>query len=98
VVDLAFDAELVEGLQPVELVQSRGHPGVQLEQVDPVGPQPAQRRLDAGAQVPAGVASAHLGLVVVGVGPDDGLDLGGDVDPGASPLPHGPADHVLAVT
>ena len=96
-VDLAFDAELVEGLQPVQLVQPRGHPRVQLEEVDPVGPQPSQRRVDAGAQVPAGVATAHLGLIVVGVGPDDGLDLGGDVDPGAGPLLHGPADDVLAV-
>jgi len=37
VVDLAFDAELVEGLQPVQLVQPGGHPGVELEQVDAFG-------------------------------------------------------------
>jgi len=84
--DLSFQQQLVQGLQPVERLHPVGHPAVQLEQVDPLDAQPAQGLFHRVPQMPPRIPAAHLGSIVIGVRPDRGLHLGGHVDPVAAPL------------
>src|SRR3954471_19052877 len=78
--DLALALEAAEALEGAGVAVPGAGPSVELEEVDVVGLEVAERALEALAEVGLGVAAGYV--VVGGGGPlaGGGRDLGGDVD------------------
>ncbi len=58
-IDLAFEPQGVERLQPIQGMQSVAHPTVQLENVESFEAEPAQGLLDIVAQAPVGISTSQ---------------------------------------
>src|ERR1700722_6534073 len=96
-IDLPFDAQRIERLEPVEGMQAVPHPAVQLKKIDPIDTEPPQRILDVVAQVPVGITAPHRRVVMIRIGPDDGLRLGGYINLAALPFLQRLADHLFTM-